>query len=350
MQQDYYSALSGLIMASARDDPQLRRNIYELARSKLRRRLDWESSALSPTERALQLQALETAIEHVEADLAGNAPRHVHSATNTTTEVAHAAVEIIPPARHRPPPPEPRLVPAAERAAARSRSSAARSLLPLLGAAILGVATYVAVEREVYKESAFNAQADTEIARGNSSSGHPPAMPIPSGYGVYALTNDKLIELEPLPVRIPDRGVTISGAVSTASRTSLPNGRAQFVIFKRDLVNNVPEKIVVRVVAKVMRPAKPNRKDEASADDGGDMWIIRNTSYEMKVAPVEGKPAMIVARPADADFSFPAGRYALVLKGAAYDFSVAGPITDSAQCVERSDDASAQGYAQCRRP
>ena len=57
---------------------------------------------------------------------------------------------------------------------------------------------------------------------------------------------------------------------------------------------------------------------------------------------------MILIRPADADFSFPAGRYALVLKAAAYDFSVDGPITDLAQCVERTDGLNAPSYTQCR--
>ena len=38
----------------------------------------------------------------------------------------------------------------------------------------------------------------------------------------------------------------------------------------------------------------------------------------------------------------PAGRYALVIKGQAYDFTVAGPITDAAQCLERVDAATAR--------
>ena len=45
----------------------------------------------------------------------------------------------------------------------------------------------------------------------------------------------------------------------------------------------------------------------------------------MKVAPVPDNPEMIVLRP-DADLVFPAGRYALVLKGVAYDFTVDGPL------------------------
>ena len=91
------------------------------------------------------------------------------------------------------------------------------------------------------------------------------------------------------------------------------------------------------------------RKDETT-DNVGDTWAIRGVSYELKVAPVDGNPAMIVIRPADAGFSFPAGRYALVLKGAAYDFTVDGPITDLAQCVEYTEELNAPVYRQCRSP
>jgi hypothetical protein len=79
----------------------------------------------------------------------------------------------------------------------------------------------------------------------------------------------------------------------------------------------------------------------------GDGWVIRNLAYEMKVGPVEGRPAMIVMRPADAELSLPAGRYALVLKGSAYDFTVDGPVTDLAQCIERSDEVDAPVYTPC---
>lgn len=46
---------------------------------------------------------------------------------------------------------------------------------------------------------------------------------------------------------------------------------------------------------------------------------------------------MVVIRPDHADFAFPAGRYALVLKKEAYDFTVDGAIHDRAHCLERTD-------------
>jgi hypothetical protein len=44
------------------------------------------------------------------------------------------------------------------------------------------------------------------------------------------------------------------------------------------------------------------------------------------------------------------GRYALVLKGQAYDFSVAGPVTDPKQCLEQLEATNGIFYSECRNP
>jgi hypothetical protein len=43
---------------------------------------------------------------------------------------------------------------------------------------------------------------------------------------------------------------------------------------------------------------------------------------------------MVLLRPESEEFAFPPGRYELLLSGQAYDFVIAGDITDPAQCVE----------------
>lgn len=151
MQQDYYFALSNVIMASARDNPELRRKIYELARSKLRRQLDWEGSELSHADKAQQLLALETAIKQIEADLARDVSPHPHS--GALAAITNSKIEIIPPSPRPPPLSEPRYQSGSVRAA-RQKSSAMWSVWPLVAAAILGVAAYVAVERGVLRKSA----------------------------------------------------------------------------------------------------------------------------------------------------------------------------------------------------
>ncbi len=326
MQQDYYSGLASVITAAAaRDNPQMRRTIYELARNKLRRQLDWEIKEFGHADRAQKLRALEAAIEQIEADLARNISRHTYSGPDVIPPIADSPIEIIPPARHLPP----RYEFAPEQTARHTRSLL-RSALALAGAAVLGAAVYIAVERRVYEMHQPSVQTDQNPLRKGISNG-PPDMPIPSAYGVYALTNGKLTELEPLPIKVLDHAVAMSAMISTASKTKLPDGRIRFIVFKRDLVNNAPERVVVRVVAQVTRTPELGRNQEATTASLADWWAIRGIAYEMKVAPVEGNPAMIVIRPADNSFSFPPGRYALVLKTVAYDFSVDGPVTDLAQ-------------------
>jgi hypothetical protein len=49
----------------------------------------------------------------------------------------------------------------------------------------------------------------------------------------------------------------------------------------------------------------------------------------------------------DAETALAPGRYALVLKGQAYDFRVAGQITDPKQCLERMAATNGQFYSEC---
>jgi hypothetical protein len=348
MQQDYYSVLASVIMTSARDNAQMRRMIYELARSTLGQQLDRDTNQLGHLERAKQLLALETAIEQIEADLAQNIPRQTYSRAKVLAPVPSSSVEIIPPTWHLPWLSESRHEFADEHPD-RPTPTIIRWTLTLIAAAILGVVAYIATESELHKVLKSRAEADQNIPANSLLSSRPsvPIIQTPGAYGVYALANGQLTELEPLQIKVPDHRIAISGTISSPSTTKLPNGRNQFIVFRRDLVNNAPEKVVVRVVAQVMRASAFGHA--ATTSNVGASWVIRDISYEMKVAPVEGNPAMILIRPADADFSFPAGRYALVLKTVAYDFSVDGPITDLAQCVERTDESNAPAFAECRK-
>jgi hypothetical protein len=53
---------------------------------------------------------------------------------------------------------------------------------------------------------------------------------------------------------------------------------------------------------------------------------------------------------AEPDNTLTPGRYALILKDEAYDFSIAGQITDSKQCLENFAAANGAFYAECRKP
>lgn len=341
MKQDYYSALVNLISASKRDDPQLRRAIYEMARNKLREKLNREIKTVGHIERARELASLESAIKKIENEF-GKENIWGRGEGNDVVIVPASRLEIIPPAPH---------LPALSSARYEvSPRQAARSNLPALSAlvAVLGAVTYAVLQEALHEESQPAVAPAQNISRVNDDKVSDflvaPNIPVPSGYGIYALNNGRLTELEPLPIRVPDQRVAISGVISSPSSTRLPNGRIQFVAYRRDLVNNAPQKVVVRVVAQIIDiPA--GSKESAVSDNVS--WAVRNTSYEMKVTPVKGKPEMILIHAGAPNFLFPPGRYGLVLKAVAYDFSVDGPITDPAQCIQRNNELDAPIVTQC---
>jgi hypothetical protein len=326
MQQNYYEILTNLIAASAANNPEARRRVYELARYELRRRLTSQAREFGQFDEAQHLHAFETAVERIEVDLRGHGVEHENSGPDLVTAVVDSSLEIIPPAGHgRHLPPRSQYVFLPERTSPEA-SSAIWSVLSLVGAAILGVATYVAVERGVREQPKL--QTGQNIPD-KSTLSQSVVLPLPVEYGVYAVADGRLTELEPLPIKLLGHGIAPTGIISTASKAKLPNGRIQFVIFRRELVNNAPEKVVVQAVAPVT-PAQSSGEGETLGNLNGS-WAIGNTSYQMKVAPVGGHSGMIVIRSADSKFSFPTGRYVLVLNRLAYDFSVAGALTDSGQ-------------------
>ena len=77
-------------------------------------------------------------------------------------------------------------------------------------------------------------------------------------------------------------------------------------------------------------------------------WVVRSQSYELSVAPFADNPEMIIMRSAVPDLVLPAGRYALVLKGVGYDFTIDGALTDKAHCLERTEGLDTSFYSECK--
>jgi hypothetical protein len=175
-------------------------------------------------------------------------------------------------------------------------------------------------------------------------------FPLPTVYGVYAVSGGQLHELEALAGRVPDQRVLMSTPIRTVSRTVLPDGQIVFIVYRRDVASSAPERVTVRVIAKIMRAMTFNTAGQASVGGVEDSWTIRNVSYELRVAPSSESSEMLMIRPENADFVFPAGRYGLVIKGQAYDFTVAGPITEAAQCLEGVKASNGTFYSECRNP
>jgi hypothetical protein len=172
--------------------------------------------------------------------------------------------------------------------------------------------------------------------------------PLPSTFGIYALTDQQLFELKPLAGKIPDRRVAMSAPISGSSKTILPNGNARFIVFRRDAATNAPDNAEVRVIAKVTRSMgiDPTSKAMVVAP-AQDSFVIRNFSLPYKTGPIPEHPEMYLIQPDSSDASLPPGRYGLVIKGQGFDFAVDGPVTDARQCVERIDAVNGAFYTPC---
>ena len=236
--------------------------------------------------------------------------------------------------------------------------------IQLIVAVVLGVAIFAAIDGhrlggpanstaakvsngdQTVSPDGKNEAAPTKVASRPSM----PNIPMPSAYGIYAVSNGQLTELDLLPIKVPDQRVAISSPISTPSRAHLPIGQLQFVVFRRDLASDAPDRVAVRVVAQVKRALTFDSAGKPTVKKIDDSWVVRGNSYQMRVAPVPDNPEMILVKPEHAEFIFPAGRYALVLKNVAYDFTLDGPITDTAHCLERTDALNSPIYTECRNP
>ena len=178
----------------------------------------------------------------------------------------------------------------------------------------------------------------------------PPAKPAPlrpTDYGVYAVSNDALIGLNPLPGRPPDIRVAVSAAITAPRHAILPNGHPKFIVFRRDLASSIADRVEVRIVAKIAREFSASVINKKPADD---TWVMRNISFPFRLSPVNDNPEMFEVHSEDPALELTPGRYALVLKTQAYDFSVEGEPVDPKQCIERIVTTNGTFYSDCKKP
>lgn len=179
----------------------------------------------------------------------------------------------------------------------------------------------------------------------------PPSPLTPTSYGIYAVSGDKLYELDLLPGRAPDIRVAISAAtIQTPSRTSLPDGHVKFIVYRRDSATSAADRAEIRVVAKIAQEMNFDKSGKPANSKIEDTWVIRNISIPLRTAPKRDHPDMYEVQSEDPNSALTPGRYALVLKGQAYDFSVAGPVTDPKQCLEQLEATNGRFYSECRNP
>jgi hypothetical protein len=179
----------------------------------------------------------------------------------------------------------------------------------------------------------------------------PPPSPLtPTAYGIYAISQEKLYELESLQGRVPDMRVAVSAAITVPSKTTLPDGHLKFIIYRRDSATNAADHAEVRLVAKIAQETTFTPAGKAVLNKVENTWAIRNVAIQFRTAPKKDSPDMYEVLSEDPEAALAPGRYALVIKGQAFDFTVAGAVTDRRQCLERLAATNGQFYSECQKP
>ena len=329
--------------------PQDARNIiYELARYKLGEQL----LHAKPEERRQSQRALEVAIRNVEIF----SEKHAHVLPPVHPSQLNGPDAAL---NDRRPPPAPELL---VRPIVRSdlegevsrelhRSSLWSSLTRMAAIVVILAATSIAFqyrERLLSLTDRFSTKQDDELTgeerRASSQVERSPVsvapqastMLLPTDYGVYAIINDAPVDLTLI-------GLTT--VLTTPSPTVLPNGRPRFIVFRRDLAATIGDRAEVRILAKIMREFSATVAGKKPVEDA---WVVRSISFPFRSSPVKDHPDMTELHSEDPALELPPGRYALVLKAQAYDFSVEGKVVDPRHCIERIVGPVGVTYSSCK--
>jgi hypothetical protein len=175
-----------------------------------------------------------------------------------------------------------------------------------------------------------------------------PQRRLPPTYGVFAESGGNLYELRSLQGRAPDIRVAISAAITNPSETVLPDGNLRFIVYQRDTKSGDGSGTLdVRIIAQVKQETAFDSSGKGVTTASENVWAIRNISIPFRAAPMKEDHDMYDVGPRDADEVLSPGRYALILKGAAYDFTVDGRVTDKRHCLERLLAANGVFYSEC---
>ncbi len=131
-------------------------------------------------------------------------------------------------------------------------------------------------------------------------------FPRPTAYGVYAVRDDQLIELEQVQATPVDPRTRNQLQIVTPGRTVIAPAKLAFVVFRRDLVSNAPEKVPVRIASRIAHSMKFDASGKpVVTTPKTDTWLIRDKGYELRVSPLRGGAEMVMLRPENPEFSFP---------------------------------------------
>ncbi|MFT4115664.1 hypothetical protein [Bradyrhizobium sp.] len=359
---EFALVLSRMIDSVKNDPEHLRQTVYELARHKLQEQLASEGR---PDQRKLS-KALETAILGVETFVKNNDDFSVSNgpaALPPPRASAHGAEDQWSPGR----PASPMVEVLAAPTSAKRRSFWLTTLgllvlmLPLpwvLSYAVhgtgptswlRGVASSPAVPPQPVSPNQAAVAAPAAASKESEKAAREASPLVPKAYGIYAVSADKLYELDMLPGRVPDMRVAISALIATPSRTVLPDGHLKFIVYRRDSATSAADRAEIRIIAKIENELTFDKAGKPVTTKAEDGWVIRNISVPYRTAPSKDEADMYEVQSEDPDKPLAPGRYALVLKGQAYDFTVAGQITDLRHCLERMAATNGQFYSECQK-
>ena len=372
---DYYSVLREAIKTTKQNSAQLRALVYETARFNLKREALFARSPTDLTELAQKMDQLERAVSHIEASVKDDPPDQIHHKQSKQLAVtdgsSNAAIQILPPEPIAPLHAGPQSIQwsdnfqvsrLTEEFVRRARLSNVFTGLAFLGMAAIGAAIIAVVVWPSYKGSPLPiiknvpqpvvtavkpSEPKENITEPTKSASKLP-FPLPTSFGIYVLSNNKLTELQGLPIGIPDARIELSPEIRQPSLTTISDSKPAFILFRRDLLNNAPQKIMLRVVAQTMKETKIVNGKTLTSDVEGS-WRIRNISRELKISPIEGQREMVIAR-LDDDVSLAAGRYALVLNRTGYDFTITGSVKSPVFCLEAFETTNGSVFTQCKIP
>jgi hypothetical protein len=395
---DYYSILLEAIEKTEKNSAQLRALVYERARFNFKRDVLFGHSSLGLADLVQHIKEFELAVVRIEANAvdeqtspvyrenereriensvefnaaespSSSACREQAEGPDTARPSSKNAVQIMPP---RPVPPLYARFGSVQRLEDFQYDRRPEELRrykrfanQIIGILVLGIvfigAVIVAgmlwysstVSRRIEAANLPAKTGETAAIKSTASEATAPQAPklpypLPASYGIYALNDNKLTELQPLPIHVPDPRVALSAELKTPSTITISDHKPAFILFRRDLLNNAPQKLTLRVIARMARETKiVGGKAMMTKIEGA--WRIRNISREYRVSPVPGHREMIIARPANNE-SLAAGRYALVLNRVGYDFTVKGPVQSPEFCLEGFETINGSIFTQCRAP
>ena len=369
---DFYSILQDAIKTAKHNSSQLRALVYERARFNLKRDILYGHSSMGLAELVQHVKDFELAVARIEANAEDDQPSPPQQTEwpDTTEANSNNAVEILPAMRTAPRYAE--LSPIRwsdnfqhvrwpEEFLRYVRSANRFIGFALLGMALVGAIVILVTLWPLPKasrqfetankttqagETALKQSSQNESGLASVETSPRLPFPVPTSFGIYVLNDNKLTELEALPINVPDPRVALSAEIKSPSTVTISDHKPAFILFRRDLLNNAPQKVILRVVARMARETKiVNGKPVVTKIDGA--WRIRDISRELKISPIPGQREMVIAR-LDDEASLPAGRFALVVNRLGYDFTIDGPEQTPESCLEGFEAATGIVFTQCR--